>query len=298
MSLVAHSTSRDPDQAAQPVTYSLTVILPLYNEADVLPAALDVVATYRAVRPEVRFLFVSDGSTDATPAVLRQRLGERQGVPGSAGIGYIAYEHNAGKGEAIRTGIRAVTEWEAARATPGGQPGGFDPAPPGVRGDLSDAARRASPAAQGAVQAAGFSPEAQAPTCDTQPEHLVVFMDGDMAYGLDHLDEMTLALRTHDVVIGSRRESPEERRNTRKFRRLSGWCFNRLVRLGLSLPYQDTQAGLKGFRLSAARAIFERVTLSGFAFDVEVLFIARRLGYSIAEIPARVARAASRSSPA
>ncbi|MBX7106459.1 MAG: glycosyltransferase [Gemmataceae bacterium] len=119
---------------------------------------------------------------------------------------------------------------------------------------------------------------------------LVMFMDGDLAYSLDHIDDMLAALATADVVIGSRRESPEERRNTRKFRRLSGWCFNRLVRVGLGLPFADTQAGLKGFRLEAAREIFSRLRLSGFAFDVEALFLARRLGFSIAEIPARVSR--------
>lgn len=119
---------------------------------------------------------------------------------------------------------------------------------------------------------------------------LVCFMDGDMAYGLDHLDEVTGALAEADVVIGARHESPEERRNTRKFRRFSGWCFNALVRIGLNLPYQDTQAGLKGFRLPAARLIFPRLTLKGFAFDVELLYVASLHALKVVEIPARVAR--------
>lgn len=122
-------------------------------------------------------------------------------------------------------------------------------------------------------------------------DELVVFMDGDMAYGLDHLPEMYDALQRYDVVIGSRKESPEERRNTKKLRRLMGWSFNKLVNLGMGLNFADTQAGLKGFRVGAAREVFRRVTLRGFAFDVEALFIAKKLGYTIGEVPARVARA-------
>jgi len=118
------------------------------------------------------------------------------------------------------------------------------------------------------------------------------FMDGDLAYAPeDHLPAMLAALQTHDVVIGSRRESPEERRNTKRLRRLMGWTFNRIVRLGLNLPMDDTQAGVKGFRGRAAKTIFGRSRLSGFSFDVELLFIARTHGLTIAEIPARVARA-------
>lgn len=119
---------------------------------------------------------------------------------------------------------------------------------------------------------------------------LVCFMDGDLAYDLDHLAEIASKLRTSDVVIGSRRESPEERRNTKKLRRMMGWIFNGLVRVGVGLPFDDTQAGLKGFRTPAARIIFSRTRLRGFAFDVEALFVARRHGFSIAEIPARVSR--------
>lgn len=122
-------------------------------------------------------------------------------------------------------------------------------------------------------------------------DEFVVFMDGDMAYDLDHLPVIAASLATHDVVIGSRKESPEERRNTKKLRRLMGWVFNTMVRVGMGLAFMDTQAGLKGFRLNAAREIFPRVRLRGFAFDVEALFIAQRRGYSIAEIPARVSRA-------
>ncbi len=120
---------------------------------------------------------------------------------------------------------------------------------------------------------------------------MVAFMDGDMAYSLDHIPELVEALQSSDVVIGSRHESAEERRNTKRKRRWMGQVFNWIVRVFLSLPYRDTQAGLKAFRSDAARRIFTRKRLSGFSFDVELLFIARVQHLSVAETPARVNRA-------
>jgi dolichyl-phosphate beta-glucosyltransferase len=71
-------------------------------------------------------------------------------------------------------------------------------------------------------------------------------------------------------------------------RRILGECFNRLARWILDLPYRDTQAGIKGFRLNAARRIFENSSISGFGFDVELLFIAKKLGCNTTEIAADV----------
>ena len=52
----------------------------------------------------------------------------------------------------------------------------------------------------------------------------------------------------------------------------------------LGLPFGDTQSGLKGFRRAAAEAIFSRAQVDGFAFDVEALWLARRLGLEVAEV--------------
>ena len=64
-----------------------------------------------------------------------------------------------------------------------------------------------------------------------------------------------------------------------------GRFFNFIVRLLVIKDLLDTQAGLKGFRREAATEIFKRTTLKRFSFDVEVLFIAKREGMKIAEIP-------------
>ena len=117
---------------------------------------------------------------------------------------------------------------------------------------------------------------------------LVCFTDGDLAYPLDHLTELAAALEKHDVVIGSRSLVHKDEKNTSIPRRIMGGTFNILARALIGVPHKDTQAGLKGFRARAAREIFRRQSLDGFAFDVEIVFLARRLGFSVGEIPARV----------
>lgn len=119
----------------------------------------------------------------------------------------------------------------------------------------------------------------------------VCFMDGDMAYSLDHLDVLSAALADHDVAIGCRDLIPSEVRSVWLPRRLTGGMFNLIARWGCGLPFRDTQAGLKAFRTAAARRIFPLVRQTGFTFDVEVLYIAQRLGLRIGQVPARVSAA-------
>jgi dolichyl-phosphate beta-glucosyltransferase len=67
-------------------------------------------------------------------------------------------------------------------------------------------------------------------------------------------------------------------------RRLMGRVFNLLVRVLLLPGLRDTQCGVKLFRRDVALAVFERCRSDGFAFDVEALWLARRLGYRVAEV--------------
>lgn len=114
------------------------------------------------------------------------------------------------------------------------------------------------------------------------------FMDGDLAYSLEQLITLSEALENGDMVIGSRTLGSEDQENIPPLRRLLGWGFNRLIRLIMRMPYKDTQAGIKGFRTEAAKKIFSKQIINGFAFDVELIFIARKLGCRITEIPAYV----------
>lgn len=86
------------------------------------------------------------------------------------------------------------------------------------------------------------------------------------------------------VVIGSREAPGAIRYGEPEIRHLSGRVFNSLVRW-IALPgLQDTQCGFKLFRADAAEDVFRRLTIFGWTFDVEALYIARLHGYSITEI--------------
>jgi len=117
---------------------------------------------------------------------------------------------------------------------------------------------------------------------------LVCFLDGDLAYSLDHLPVLVKALETADVAIGSRSLVATHEARPGLLRRVLGESFNRLVRFILGLPYKDTQAGLKGFRAAAAKKLFAAQRLRSFAFDAELLYLAGKFGLRVAEIPAKV----------
>jgi dolichyl-phosphate beta-glucosyltransferase len=92
-------------------------------------------------------------------------------------------------------------------------------------------------------------------------------------------------LGNYDVAIASREVEGARRYGEPAYRHLMGRVFNFLVRL-LAVPgFQDTQCGFKCFRRAVARDIFPYQTMEGWGFDVEVLFIARKRGYRIVEVP-------------
>ncbi|MFM9146021.1 MAG: glycosyltransferase family 2 protein, partial [Phycisphaerales bacterium] len=88
---------------------------------------------------------------------------------------------------------------------------------------------------------------------------LVYFMDGDLAYDPELLVELERALGQADIAIGSRGIADGDRK-AGILRRVMGEGYNLLVRTILGLRFRDTQAGIKGFRLDAARQLFSRST--------------------------------------
>lgn len=102
------------------------------------------------------------------------------------------------------------------------------------------------------------------------------FLDGDLAYSLEHLEPLVEKLEKFDVVIGCRNLDRENFRNLTLLRKISGKIFNLISRSILNLKYKDMQAGLKGFKKIPAQEIFKRQTLSGFSFDAELLFLAKK----------------------
>jgi dolichyl-phosphate beta-glucosyltransferase len=93
------------------------------------------------------------------------------------------------------------------------------------------------------------------------------------------------ALEEYDVAIASREAPGAVRYNEPNYRHIVGRIYNLLIR-SIALPgLQDTQCGFKCFRAAVAEELFPLQTLTGWSFDVEVLFIARRRGYKVLEIP-------------
>ena len=117
----------------------------------------------------------------------------------------------------------------------------------------------------------------------------VLFSDADLSTPIEEVLRLAAAIEAgHEVAIGSRDvvESAIERHQP-WYREAMGRTFNRIVQT-LAMPgIRDTQCGFKLFSADAAKRSFARMTIEGFAFDVEVLFVARRLGYTIAEVGVR-----------
>jgi len=116
----------------------------------------------------------------------------------------------------------------------------------------------------------------------------VLFMDADGATPLKEIPKLLVAMEAgNDVAIGSRivQRSEEVEVKASLHRRFIGRAFSFFVNLLAFEGIADTQCGFKMFRREAAAAIFSRQKTVGFAFDVEILFIARQLLLSMAEIP-------------
>lgn len=122
----------------------------------------------------------------------------------------------------------------------------------------------------------------------------ICFIDGDLAYSLDHLDLLVTKLEQYEVVIGCRGLVPGGDRGLNPTRKFAGKIYNTLSKRILNLKFIDMQAGLKGFQKEAARELFRRQVLTGFSFDVELMYLSKKLGYGIAEIPAYVSASHSR----
>lgn len=88
-----------------------------------------------------------------------------------------------------------------------------------------------------------------------------------------------------DIAIASREAPGAVRYHEPYYRHFTGRVFNTLIRLLVLPTLQDTQCGFKCIRADVARDIFRYQTLTGWAFDVELLFIARHHRYQVVEIP-------------
>jgi dolichyl-phosphate beta-glucosyltransferase len=205
---------------------TVTVVLPVYNEQACIAQTFDAIVAFARKHPSYTFLFVNDGSTDHTKAILADRLKIAQ-MPQ---LQMLSYSPRAGKGFAIKTGMNY---------------------------------------AEG---------------------NYLCYLDSDLAYSLEHLGALVECLEAQDVAIGSRSLVASNPAVLHWSRRLAGKVYNSISRFALGLGYPDMQAGLKGFRRDVAKELFAQQSLMGFSFDVELIYLAKRQGYRIGQIPAQVSK--------
>ncbi|MBS1814712.1 MAG: glycosyltransferase family 2 protein [Acidobacteria bacterium] len=199
-----------------------SIVIPAYNEASRIDAALEGVLTcVRERKWDAEVLVVDDGSTDATAAIVQEWM---KSYPE---LNLIRNAGNRGKGYAVRNGL---------------------------------------------LQSNG---------------QIVMFTDADLSAPIEEAERLFEVIRAGaDVVLGSRwLEKSRQTIHQPLYRRFFGRCFNAVTRLVMGLPYADTQCGFKAFRRPAAQVIFRLQRIERWGFDPEVLFIARKLGYKIVEVP-------------
>lgn len=195
----------------------ISLIIPAYNEADRIAAAIEKARSYLdASSYEYEILVVDDGSSDNTARAVR-----------SAGLEPVILEKNSGKGAAVCAGVRASN------------------------GDIT------------------------------------MFTDADLPYDLSLIFESASKIsRGADVVIGSRAGGGYEKYGA--LRRFCSGAFSVISNMFLRLDIKDTQCGFKAFKTQCAKDLFSRITVDGFGFDIELLYIAKKLGYKIETVPAHM----------
>ncbi len=113
----------------------------------------------------------------------------------------------------------------------------------------------------------------------------LVFTDADLPYAPENIMRAKEKLEEDcDVVLGSR----VQKENGGKYpwyRNVMSNTFSFFVNMMLHLHEKDTQCGFKAFTKDAAKEIFKRITLSGWGFDVELIFIAKKLGFCCKRLP-------------
>jgi len=203
----------------------ISIIVPAFNEEDLIVSTLDSLQEYLKERPErYEVIVVDDGSRDRTPGTIRE-WHERNPVD----LRVLVNEQNRGKGFSIRRGVM-----------------------------------------------------------ESRGEYLI-FIDADLPYELDAIEDFLNALRNgYDLAIGSRVLPGSEVKGVPAMRYFAGQVFSWMVQLFLFSGLPDTQCGFKSFKASAAKEIFRRLTISGFGFDVELLFVARKLKFRIQPIAVRM----------
>ncbi len=116
---------------------------------------------------------------------------------------------------------------------------------------------------------------------------ILLFSDADLSAPIEEADKLFAALaKGADVAIGSRWLDPQLQIQKQPLhRQLFGRIFNIAVRVILGLKFKDTQCGFKAFTRRSAHAIFPLQKIERWGFDPELLYLARKFGFVVSEVP-------------
>lgn len=114
----------------------------------------------------------------------------------------------------------------------------------------------------------------------------ILLMDADMAIPIEAVEGFAPATADHAVIIGSKRAAGADVRYP-LLRRVGGALGQLWIRLLVVGGFEDTQCGFKLLRRDVARALFAVQRLDGFGYDFEILYLARRYGIAVREMPVR-----------
>jgi dolichyl-phosphate beta-glucosyltransferase len=114
----------------------------------------------------------------------------------------------------------------------------------------------------------------------------ILFADADNSTPIEQLGKMLQQMESgYDVLIGSRAADGSQAQNRDIIRRSMSWGLHSLVHMILRVDVSDTQCGFKLFRREAAVQLCQYQTLMGFSFDLELLYLTEKLGFSLGETP-------------
>lgn len=116
---------------------------------------------------------------------------------------------------------------------------------------------------------------------------ILLFSDADLSSPIEEVPKLLKALAEGaDIAIGSRWLQAELQTQRQPLhRQLFGRIFNLLLRITLGLQFTDTQCGFKAFKRRAAQAVFPLQRIERWGFDPEILFLARKFGFTVKEVP-------------
>jgi dolichyl-phosphate beta-glucosyltransferase len=116
---------------------------------------------------------------------------------------------------------------------------------------------------------------------------ILLFSDADLSSPIGEADKLFAAIvKGADIAIGSRWLDPQlQIRRQPLYRQLFGRIFNLALRIILGLQFTDTQCGFKAFTRRSAQAIFPLQKIERWGFDPELLYLARKFGFAVSEVP-------------